>query len=55
MAEYMDREDFINLCELLDAYGRAKFGDEWWPGNARPWLGEEDGGELERLLEASDR
>jgi hypothetical protein len=36
--------------ELLCAYGSAKFGDEWWPGNARNWIGE-DGRELEHLLD----
>jgi hypothetical protein len=36
--------------ELLCRYGRAKFGDEWWPGNARDWLGAE-GRELEYLLD----
>jgi hypothetical protein len=36
--------------ELLRRYGRAKFGDEWWPGNARHWLGAE-GRELEYLLD----
>ena len=36
--------------ELLNAYGNAKFGDEWWPGNARNWIGE-DGRELEHLLD----
>jgi hypothetical protein len=35
--------------ELLLAYGAAKFGDEWWPGNARNWI--PDGRELEYLLD----
>ena len=35
--------------ELLLAYGTAKFGDEWWPGNARNWI--PDGRELEYLLD----
>ena len=38
--------------DLLNAYGQAKFGDEWWPGNAQPWLGGEEGAELELLLGA---
>jgi hypothetical protein len=36
--------------ELLRRYGEAKFGDEWWPGNARNWIGEQ-GRELEYLLD----
>jgi hypothetical protein len=35
--------------ELLLAYGTARFGDEWWPGNARNWI--PDGRELEYLLD----
>ena len=35
--------------ELLLAYGTARFGDEWWPGNARNWM--PDGRELEYLLD----
>lgn len=38
------------IIELLGAYGRAKFGDEWWPGNARPWLDAKKGAELEELV-----
>jgi hypothetical protein len=37
--------------ELLLAYGEAKFGDEWWPGNARNWMPEPNGRELEYLLD----
>ena len=36
--------------ELLLAYGTARFGDDWWPGNARRWIGA-DGRELEYLLD----
>jgi hypothetical protein len=36
--------------ELLCRYGQVKFGDDWWPGNARHWLGAE-GQELEYLLD----
>jgi hypothetical protein len=36
--------------ELLLKYGAARFGDDWWPGNARQWLGA-DGRELEYLLD----
>ena len=38
------------IIELLGIYGRAKFGNEWWPGNARPWLGAKKCAELEELL-----
>jgi hypothetical protein len=37
--------------ELLNAYGTTKFGDEWWPGNARNWLPDPEGRELEYLLD----
>jgi hypothetical protein len=37
--------------ELLLAYGEAKFGDEWWPGNASNWLTDGRGAELEQLLD----
>jgi hypothetical protein len=43
------------MLELLNEYGFAKFGDEWWPGNAQPWIGEEKGKELEKLLDDVDQ
>ena len=39
------------LLKLLNSYGHAKFGDEWWPSNAAPWIGERNAAELSRLLE----
>jgi hypothetical protein len=47
-----DAAQLVRTIELLNAYGAAKFGDEWWPGNAQPWLGEDEGTELELLLGA---
>ncbi|MUM03493.1 hypothetical protein B5P44_01645 [Mycobacterium sp. CBMA 213] len=38
------------LIDLLNAYGVARFGDEWWPGNAGPWIGGVQGEELASLL-----
>jgi hypothetical protein len=35
--------------ELLNEYGTAKFGDDWWPGNAVPWIGREKAMELHEL------
>lgn len=35
---------------LLNEYGDARFGDEWWPANARAWLGENEALDLERML-----
>jgi hypothetical protein len=35
--------------ELLREYGRAKFGDEWWPGNAVPWVGVKLAREMDAL------
>jgi hypothetical protein len=31
------------IIDLLNEYGSAKFGDEWWPGNSEAWIGEEAG------------
>lgn len=36
--------------QLLNEYGDGKFGDEWWPANARAWLAGESACLLERLL-----
>ena len=53
-AAQLDAEESLRraqrIIELLGAYGRAKFGDEWWPGHARPWLGAKKGAELEELV-----
>ena len=38
------------IIELLNRYGKAKFGDEWWPGNASRYLPEAEAAELNRLL-----
>lgn len=49
----MQQDDNISkneLIELLHAYGHAKLGDEWWPGNAAAVLGEERGRRLAELL-----
>ena len=42
-------EQAERIITLLDRYGEAKFGDEWWPGHAEAFIGDE-GIELERLL-----
>ena len=39
------------LVELLNEYGHAKFGDEWWPGNAEAWIGKEKAETLAALLD----
>jgi hypothetical protein len=38
--------------ELLNAYGEAALRDAWWPGNARVYLTDGRGEELEQLLES---
>ena len=38
------------LARLLLAYGDARFGDEWWPIDARTWIGEEDAERLSNLI-----
>ena len=38
------------VIELLNRYGKAMNGDQWWPGNASAWLSGPDGAELEALL-----
>ncbi|TKG62375.1 MULTISPECIES: hypothetical protein [Pseudonocardiaceae] len=42
------------VIELLNQYGQAKFGDEWWPGNADSWLDQADADELATLLDEFD-
>lgn len=37
-------------ARLLHAYGDAKFGDEWWPNDARAWMGEDEAEELAAQL-----
>lgn len=37
--------------ELLNEYGNAKFGDDWWPSNAAAWIGTEKARELAGLLD----
>jgi hypothetical protein len=51
------RKDEARTVELLNEYGQAKFGDEWWPGSPWAYLGRERGDELCRLLgtETSDQ
>ncbi|GJE46326.1 hypothetical protein [Methylobacterium soli] len=49
----LSREELREIVRLLNRYGIAKFGDEWGPGAANPWLA---GGErLEELLDKLDR
>ena len=45
-------DPLTRLIKLLQEYGEAKFGNEWWPSNADPWLGPDKGQELAELLEA---
>lgn len=45
----MTLEQALRTIDLLREYGNAKFGDEWYPGNAAEWIPE--GKELEELLE----
>lgn len=44
----------LRLSELLRKYGQAKFGDEWWPGNARAWIPQAEAIELGELLNFAD-
>lgn len=46
----MPNQSQDRLVELLHKYGEAKFGDEWWPGNAGAYLSDEEAEELESLL-----
>lgn len=46
-----ERMDLAYTIVLLQEYGTAKFGDEWWPGNAHPYIGEERGHTLAMLLD----
>jgi hypothetical protein len=40
------------MLALLNEYGDARFGDEWWPGNAGAWIGEVKAQELRDLMDA---
>jgi hypothetical protein len=40
------------IIELLNEYGEAKFGDEWWPGSPWQWIGRTKGDEFCRLMGA---
>ncbi len=44
----------LRLIELLGKYAEAKFGDEWWPGNAEAWLGPVLNQELTELLDFAE-
>lgn len=39
------------VIDLLNAYGTAKFGDEWWPGNPNAHLPAEEAAELRGLCD----
>jgi hypothetical protein len=41
----MTEEKLGRIIELLCAYGRAKFGADWWPAKANTWLTKDEGGE----------
>jgi hypothetical protein len=42
------------VVTLLNQYGAAKFGDEWWPSNADAWIGQAEADELAALLNGTD-
>lgn len=42
------------FAELVSAYGEAKFGDEWWPGDAVSFIGVGGGHELARMFDEVD-
>jgi hypothetical protein len=48
----LTRDEMVELYELLGEYGNAKFGDEWWPGNAEAWLPQD---RADRLAELTER
>lgn len=48
----LTRDEVIELFQLLSEYGHAKFGDEWWPGNAQAWISAD---KAERLAELTER
>ncbi len=41
------------IITLLNRYGEAMVGDQWWPGNASAYLPGPEGAELEALLEST--
>ncbi len=34
----MDRRTVGRFASLINEHGSALYGDEWWPGNAAPWI-----------------
>jgi hypothetical protein len=50
----MDAEDLARLCQLLDSYGRAKFGDKWWPELPHGVLPDLEAADLVALLTRQD-
>jgi hypothetical protein len=50
-APVFDGTDPRRLAALLCKYGKAKFGDEWWPSNPGPHLPEGEAAELEALTQ----
>lgn len=48
----MTGDEIRELLDLLDEYGEAKLGDDWWPGMAEEWLGKE---KAQRMNELRDK
>lgn len=48
------QQQLLWLIELLGKYAEAKFGDEWWPGNASAWIGPVLGQELTEMLDFAE-
>jgi hypothetical protein len=51
----MTPAEVAELYQLLNEYGNAKFGDEWWPGNAAVWIGEQQAARLDELTDKLQR
>lgn len=49
----LGRMETRRFASLMNAHGSAAYGDEWWPGRADAWMGD-DGHELSRLCDRID-
>lgn len=48
----MDRRTVDRFATLINEHGSELYGDEWWPGNAAPWI--EQGSRLDEFCENGD-
>jgi hypothetical protein len=50
----MAPETLQEMISLLNDYGNAKFGDDWWPGDAYGYLSDKQAARLSELIARND-